>query len=156
MLTNISPLASSGIISVLLLWLIMLIIGQMVKIILLKSVDSNSAETKGEDDFRTGKIDEKKGLIRKWSRIFSLALTLAAFASIVVFLFFMNNPDVKQADKKGDTIKTAPLPENFRAPSDKEIAESNNQAVSADVEKMKEEAVKANNQAINEAKKIFK
>ena len=156
MFETLSPLVGSLIVIVL-VWITALIIGLIAKVSVLKSLGSAGKETKTGDtpDADLQKTVDRRIKIRKGFKIYNIAVSAIAAVSFLIFVLFMNNLGAKS---EADTAKidTAPLPENFQPPTEKEIEKSNEQAVTNKADEVKQEAIEDNTKAMNEAINTFK
>jgi len=88
-------------------------------------------------------------------KVVNVIIIIATLITLVVFVFFMENGSNSKASPM-PLIKQAPLPENFKAPSKREIEKINEQATQDKSNEVKEEASEANNRAMDEGINVFK
>jgi uncharacterized membrane protein len=130
---------------IILVWIAALVIAQVVKLAMLKSLAKAGEKARAAAE----------GRVRKGVTIFSVAATAVAAITLLIFLLFMNNARVKAPDQV-DKIRQAPLPENFQAPSKEDVAKSNEAAETKKSEEARKEATEDNTKAMDESIELFR
>ena len=145
MFETLSPLAGS-LIAIVLVWITALIIGQIVKVSILKSLESEEEKEKNV---------ERISNIKKGFKVYNIAVSAISAVAFLIFALFLNNLGAKD-ESRLDKIQQAPLPEDFQTPTKAEIDKSNEKSVSEKSEEVREKATKDNTKAMNDAIDIFK
>jgi hypothetical protein len=130
---------------IVLVWIAALIIGQIVKAAMLKSLAKAGEKAQSAAESR----------VRKGVTIFNVAVTALAAITLLIFVLFMNNARVKAPDQV-DKIRQAPLPENFQEPTQEDIATSNEAATKKKSEEARQKASEDNTKAMDESIELFR
>ncbi|MCF6174400.1 MAG: hypothetical protein L3J71_01395 [Victivallaceae bacterium] len=156
MFVAISSALTWNLIVICLVWITGIIIVQIIKLSLLKSLNAAAeSENSPEDSSISDKILAQRVRVKQTARIFSAIITATAIVTLLVFALFMNNSRVKP-ESEVEKIQQAPLPEDFKPQTTKEIEQSNKQAVTEKSEELQQKATEANTKAINDGINIFK
>ena len=136
---------------IVLVWLTAVIIGQIIKYALLQAVATKDAINLNSESVDKSVITAQ---IERKIQLFNIAVSATAIITLVIFILFMNH---SQAKKTGEItrISPAPLPENFVPPSKEQIKRINQKVTTVKSEKMRQQAVKMNNKAMQDAAKLF-
>jgi mannitol-specific phosphotransferase system IIBC component len=150
-----SPL-TWNLIVICLVWITGIIIVQIIKLSLLKSLNAAAeSENSPEDSSISDKILAQKVRVKQGARIFSAIITATTIVTLLVFALFMNSSRVKP-ESEVQKIEQAPLPENFKPQTAKEIEQSNKQVVTEKSAELQKKATEANTKAMNDGINIFK
>lgn len=153
---SLSTLAGS-IIVIVLVWLTALIVGQIAKFSVLKSLDK-IADDENKTDTADASVEDtvnRRIKVKKGFAVYNIAISAITAVAILFFALFMNNLAAKD-EAELDKIKPAPLPAKFEAPSKTTIEKSNEEAVTEKAEQVKNDAAEANTKAMNEAINTFR
>lgn len=153
MFAEITSLLTWNLIVISLVWVIGIIIVQISKLSLLKSLDAAADGNSSEST--TEKIIAQKIKVRQVARIFTIAITAITVVALLVFVLFMNNSRVKPASEV-KKIEQAPLPADFTPMTEVEIKQSNKTAVTEKSAELQKKATEANSKAMNDGINIFK
>ncbi len=149
---TISPLMWNLIV-ISLIWIIGIIIVQISKVSLLKSLDAAADNNNAASV--TDKIVAQKNRVKQSARIFTIVITAISTVTLLIFVTFMNNSRVK-LESEINKIEQAPLPKSFKAQTAKEIEQLNRTAVTEKSIELREKAIRENNKAMNDGIDIFK
>jgi hypothetical protein len=148
---SISPLTENLIVISMVGAVSLMVIG-ILRVALLKSAD---AIAESESETGESKVENRKKKISAVMKILTLAVIAATCVTLLIFAFFINTGN---QNKVSDSVKipTAPLPADFKPPTKKEIAESNEKAVNRKSAEVDKKAVEENDKAMKNAVELFK
>lgn len=156
MIAAISSTLTWNLIVICLVWITGIIIIQVIKFSLLKSLNTVADGNDPENaDTITAKMLAQRVRVKQGAKIFNIAITAAAAITLLVFLLFMNNNRVKPGNEV-KKIEQAPLPEKFKQMTPEEIKQSNEQAVTAKTVELQKKATEENTKAMDDGINIFK
>ena len=119
---------------------------------LLKSAKAVAETETGVNDSSEEKRIKKISAVAK---ILSYAVVAATLITLLVFALFVNTGN-QSAPSEAVKIPTAPLPPDFKPPTDEEIRESNETAVNRKSAEVAKQAMRENDEAMKKGVELFK
>ena len=150
MTTPTTSMLHDNIKTVLLLWMSVLVIGELIKFLMLQTIKPQNKTDNNVQKYSKN----KKSQICKYIKLFNIAISIIAIVALLFFALFANNAENKPIDTKN--ITPAPLPKNFEPLNIPQIKKSNEIVTTKRIDKINEKARKENSKAMNESINLFK